>query len=158
MADRIDVQEARDILQRLVNSHFGNSGEHGRFSIPARPEYDDDLRMSAFITQVEHERAKSDATRAERDEARAALEALRRLQVDPAMARVEELAGKLRGAWEADLQALDQLRAHRGYADLLRTLEWHGREGNSGEDEREAVLTLLALLGSPAPGDGGSNG
>lgn len=104
MADRIDVQEARDILQRLVNSHFGNSGEHGRFSIPARPEYDDDLRMSSFITQVEHERAKSDALRTERDEARAALEALRAAcQLDP---RVEDALSSPVQPWPPHVYAL----------------------------------------------------
>jgi anti-sigma-K factor RskA len=32
----VSVEEAREALQRLINSHFNNSGEHARISIPVR--------------------------------------------------------------------------------------------------------------------------
>ena len=47
----ISHDEARAALQRLINSHFNNPGEHGRMSIPANPDRDDDLVLSAYIAQ-----------------------------------------------------------------------------------------------------------
>lgn len=46
--------EAHDILCRFVASHFEKTDrEHARFSIPANPERDDDIRMARFIDQAE---------------------------------------------------------------------------------------------------------
>lgn len=50
----ISHDEAREAMQRLVNSHFNNprdTHEHGRMSIPANPDRDDDLVLSAYIKQ-----------------------------------------------------------------------------------------------------------
>jgi hypothetical protein len=50
----ISHDEARQILTRYNNSHFGNHrdmGEKARYSIPADPRRDDDLRMDAYIQQ-----------------------------------------------------------------------------------------------------------
>ncbi len=47
----ISVEEAYEILQRFCHSHYDTPGEHARASIPADPKRDDDLRMSAFISQ-----------------------------------------------------------------------------------------------------------
>ena len=47
----ISHDEARDAMQRLVNSHFNNPGEHGRMNIPANPDRDDDLVLLAYIEQ-----------------------------------------------------------------------------------------------------------
>lgn len=50
----IGHDEAREAMQRLVNSHFNNDREkheHGRMSIPANPDRDDDLVLSAYIKQ-----------------------------------------------------------------------------------------------------------
>lgn len=48
----ISHDEARAAMQRLVNSHFRRDNvEIGRFSIPARPDFDDDLVLSAYIEQ-----------------------------------------------------------------------------------------------------------
>jgi len=47
----ISHDEARESLQRLINSHFNNPGEHGRMSIPANPDRDDDLVLAAYIRQ-----------------------------------------------------------------------------------------------------------
>jgi hypothetical protein len=44
--------EAREVMGRLVNSHFRQE-PHARIGIPARPDYDDDLLMSAYIRQQE---------------------------------------------------------------------------------------------------------
>jgi hypothetical protein len=46
----ISHDEAREIAQRLINSHFRNE-PHARASIPAKPDYDDDLLISAYIEQ-----------------------------------------------------------------------------------------------------------
>ena len=47
----ISHDEARGAMQRLVNSHFQNGNETARMSIPARPDHDDDLVLSAYIEQ-----------------------------------------------------------------------------------------------------------
>lgn len=47
-------EEARDILSRFNASHFGLSGrEHARYSIPANPDRDDDIRLAAYIKAAE---------------------------------------------------------------------------------------------------------
>lgn len=50
--------EARECISRLVNSHFHRSvpcgnKEVGRFSIPARPDHDDDLLLWKFTESTE---------------------------------------------------------------------------------------------------------
>jgi hypothetical protein len=50
-ARRITPEEAREIALRFINGHFGNAGDKPRVSIPARPDYDDDIRLLAFIDQ-----------------------------------------------------------------------------------------------------------
>lgn len=50
----ISHDEAREAMQRLVNSHFNNDREkheHARMSIPANPDRDDDLLLAAYIEQ-----------------------------------------------------------------------------------------------------------
>lgn len=47
----ISHDEATDALRRLINSHFRNP-DQARASIPARPDYDDDLVMGAYLKQV----------------------------------------------------------------------------------------------------------
>lgn len=47
---RIGHDEALEAAQRLVNSHFHNP-DHARVSIPARPDYDDDLVLKAYVYQ-----------------------------------------------------------------------------------------------------------
>lgn len=44
--------EAREVAQRLINSHFRNE-PHARIGIPRRPDYDDDLLIMAYIRQRE---------------------------------------------------------------------------------------------------------
>lgn len=53
----ISHTEAREAMQRLVNSAFRNGSEPARFGIPARPDYDDDLVLSAYIRQQEAQAA-----------------------------------------------------------------------------------------------------
>lgn len=47
----ISHAEARQALERLLNSHFRREGERPRVGIPARPDYDDDLVLLAYIEQ-----------------------------------------------------------------------------------------------------------
>lgn len=61
-------EEAREILIRYNTSHFDNPGEKARYSIPADPNRDDDLRLNRFIVQYE-------ALRRQLAEARASAEA-----------------------------------------------------------------------------------
>jgi hypothetical protein len=44
-------QEAREILNRFIFSHYHRkgAGERARFTIPADPKRDDDLRLLAYI-------------------------------------------------------------------------------------------------------------
>lgn len=53
LAGEVSVEEAREALQRFVNSHFDNPGEKARASIPADPRRDDDIRLGAFIARAE---------------------------------------------------------------------------------------------------------
>lgn len=48
----VSPDEAFEILGRFVHSHFDDGREKARFSIPADPSRDDDLRMHAFIAQT----------------------------------------------------------------------------------------------------------
>jgi hypothetical protein len=49
----IDHAEARESLHRFCGSHFRDGREVARIGIPARPDYDDDLVLSAYIQQQE---------------------------------------------------------------------------------------------------------
>jgi hypothetical protein len=52
------IEEAHQIMRRFNASHFRlHDQEWARYRIPADHSHDDDLRMSAFIQQVERERA-----------------------------------------------------------------------------------------------------
>lgn len=59
MTDRLTQRpiphaEAREAISRLVDGHFHTPDrEHGRFGIPARPDYDDDLVLMAYVAQRE---------------------------------------------------------------------------------------------------------
>ena len=46
----IDHDEAQEIAQRFINSHFRRE-PCARVGIPARPDYDDDLLILAYIKQ-----------------------------------------------------------------------------------------------------------
>lgn len=46
----ISHDEAREIAQRLINSLFRKE-PYARIGIPARPDYDDDLLICAYIEQ-----------------------------------------------------------------------------------------------------------
>lgn len=64
--EKVTPEEAFQILQRFNNSHFRDRsmGECARYSIPARPDRDDDLRLKQFIDQYS-------ALEIERDQLRA---------------------------------------------------------------------------------------
>lgn len=51
VTDIISHEEAGQMLARFCASHFDNSTEHARVSIPANPSRDDDLRLHAYIKQ-----------------------------------------------------------------------------------------------------------
>jgi hypothetical protein len=48
----ITHQQAREALQRLIHSHFGQT-PHARITIPAQAD-DDDILLSDYITQQLH--------------------------------------------------------------------------------------------------------
>jgi hypothetical protein len=48
----ISHEEAYEVARRLTNSHFRRE-PCARVSIPARPDYDDDLLLIAYIKQQE---------------------------------------------------------------------------------------------------------
>jgi len=58
----ISHDEARAALQRFVHSHFRDGREVARFGIPARPDYDDDLVLSAYIKQQEDQPETSESS------------------------------------------------------------------------------------------------
>ena len=47
--------EAREAAQRLIDFAFGNTAERPRFSIPARPDRDDDLIVCRYIEESQIE-------------------------------------------------------------------------------------------------------
>lgn len=50
----IGHDEARECARRFIDGHFNNPGrERPRASIPARPDYDDDLLLLSYIKQQE---------------------------------------------------------------------------------------------------------
>lgn len=55
----VSTAEAFEILSRFVHSHFGDGREKARFSIPANPQRDDDLRLHAFISQAQAREAQT---------------------------------------------------------------------------------------------------
>jgi len=60
----VTPKEAHECLVRFCNSHFDKSDkEHARCTIPADPQRDDDLRLSAFIDQAELAMKERDALR-----------------------------------------------------------------------------------------------
>ncbi len=61
--------EAKQILSRFNNSHWNNDGAHARYSIPARPDHDDDIKLSTYIDN-------NIAIESSRDEWRAVAETL----------------------------------------------------------------------------------
>jgi hypothetical protein len=55
VSDQVTDDEAEQILSRFNNSHWrdrGNTGEQARYSIPANPDRDDDIRLAAYIEQT----------------------------------------------------------------------------------------------------------
>lgn len=50
----ISHEEAREVAGRLINSHFRKE-PCARVGIPARPDYDDDLLICAYIKQQQAE-------------------------------------------------------------------------------------------------------
>lgn len=51
-------EEARAILSRFNASHWNNPGEHARYSIPARPDHDDDIQLAEYINTAEQQSAR----------------------------------------------------------------------------------------------------
>ena len=122
----VDPAEAYEILARFVHSHFDDGREKARFSIPANPQWDDDLRLHAFIRQSSAICAANTALRtalakaeAERDaavkRAEAAEDATRsaRRALD---AIAEEVAGEVDG----DQTTVETVRGIRYEAAQLR--------------------------------------
>lgn len=52
LTDHITDNEALKILSRFNASHWDNPSEHARYSIPADPKRDDDIRLGAYIEQT----------------------------------------------------------------------------------------------------------
>lgn len=53
-AGHVPADEAKAILCRYNASHFRNPGQdQARYTIPADPKRDDDIRLSRFIAQYE---------------------------------------------------------------------------------------------------------
>lgn len=50
---KVTHAEAREILSRFNASHWNNGKERARYSIPANPDYDDDIRLGDYIEQAE---------------------------------------------------------------------------------------------------------
>lgn len=51
-ANALDVGRARESFQRFVDLAFGNAGPRPRLSIPADPDRDDDLIVSAALDRL----------------------------------------------------------------------------------------------------------
>lgn len=64
----IPHEEAREAAKRLIDAFFRNEGELPRIGIPARPDYDDDLVLMAYIKQREATDAVNDQSQAQKQE------------------------------------------------------------------------------------------
>lgn len=60
-ARAVSHAEARAILSRFNASHWNNPGEHARYTIPADPERDDDIRLARYIDENERMQPVPDA-------------------------------------------------------------------------------------------------
>jgi hypothetical protein len=78
-AGTVTPAEAREILTRFNASHWHHKdlGERARYSIPADPRRDDDIRLGVFIDQAERAIAERDRLRAEVERLAAEVERLR---------------------------------------------------------------------------------
>ncbi len=57
-AGPVSAAEATEIAQRFIDGHFNNVGKaRPIISIPARPEYDSDIRLIAYIKQSDRDLA-----------------------------------------------------------------------------------------------------
>jgi len=49
----VSPEEAAKIVERFIDGHFSNQGKEGpRITIPADPQRDDDIRLTAFVEQA----------------------------------------------------------------------------------------------------------
>lgn len=71
-AGHVSHDEAEAILRRFNASHWGN-GEHARYSFPADPGRDDDIRLGAYIAAARKTESDRDAMAAEVERLREAL-------------------------------------------------------------------------------------
>lgn len=67
-AGEVTCDEAEEILRRFNNSHWKIGGKYSgtdvaRYSIPADPKRDDDIRLGVFIEQAREWKQKLDAVR-----------------------------------------------------------------------------------------------
>jgi len=90
IAGEVSVEEAVEILRRYNASHWRGRamGEVARYSIPANPRRDDDIRLGAFIRRAEL--AFEDVARL-----RATLDVVRVLVADPELSHEATTAAVL---------------------------------------------------------------
>lgn len=70
-ANALDVGRARDALDRFINLAFDKGGDRPRFSIPANPDRDDDLILSAALSRLAALEAENARLRAVAEKAKA---------------------------------------------------------------------------------------
>lgn len=63
-AGHVSHDEADAILRRFNASHWNHLEEHARYSIPADPGRDDDIRLGAYIAAARETEADRDRLRA----------------------------------------------------------------------------------------------
>lgn len=111
-ANALDVKKARESFQRFVDLAFGNAGPRPRLSIPADPERDDDLIVSAALDRLAALEAENARLRAVAEKARAfvaaedALEVANRRYIDGGGGAAWDVADVARDALDAALTAL----------------------------------------------------
>lgn len=104
-AGHVSHDEADAILHRFNASHWGSAGEHARYSIPADPRRDDDIRLAAYIAAARKTEADRDALAAEVERLQQLREAAEALEAtfksSPDLSGLTRAIGGVRNALEA---------------------------------------------------------
>lgn len=139
-AGLVTVEEAHQIAKRYNASHFHNHrdmGEHARYSIPADPLRDDDIRLDAFIARAEKafaelEQLKSTSTDCERNLQRAIAGEVSRdptLVLAAAQDLLDDASNAGRGRLHMDVSGVPVGSLMDAYKALLAARKPAGEEG-----------------------------
>ena len=121
MSKPMTHEEARDAVGRFNASHWNNPGEKARYSIPARPDYDDDIRLMTYINASEQQSSRIAELEAENADLRHRFDVEVHQQVDMATRSLEAECDAVRKALAimADNTEADGFEMRQAIRELL---------------------------------------